>query len=117
MRLPHAPNLPEQVVQFAPKEKPPRNDGDPLDQSGQAIVSLLQQAANLSNENCDRAMGLAHKLSIQLRAAEDRINNLQTELEQSLDRAARAEKWLMRIYQEIEEKHISSRGSQQPSRP
>ncbi|HZN31700.1 MAG TPA: hypothetical protein VFB68_02080 [Xanthobacteraceae bacterium] len=115
---PRPADVPEQVLQFAPKEKPPRNDGDPLDQSGQAIVTLLQQAANLSNENCDRAMGLAHKLSIQLRAAEDRINHLQTELEQSLDRTARAEKWLMRIYQEIEEKLISPRGSsQQASRP
>ncbi|SRR6266508_482921 len=110
-------DVPEQVLQFAPKEKPPRNDGDPLDQSGQAIVALLQQAANLSNDNCDRAMGLAHKLSIQLRAAEDRINQLQAEVEQFQDRAARAEKWLFRIYKEIEEKLISPRaGSQQASR-
>ena len=36
---------------------------------------------------------------------------------EALDRAARAEKWLMRIYQEIEEKLISPRGPQQASRP
>jgi hypothetical protein len=35
------PRLPEQVVQFAPKEKSPPNEGDALEQSGQAIVALL----------------------------------------------------------------------------
>ena len=63
------------VLQFAPKEKSPHNDADALDQSAEAIVVLPQQAANLSNERCDRAMGLAHKLSIQLRAGEDRVRN------------------------------------------
>ena len=32
----------------------------------------LQQAANLANENCDRAMALAHNLTAQLREAQDR---------------------------------------------
>jgi hypothetical protein len=58
---PRAPDDPEQVRQFAPKEMPPlvpkegppRSDGDLLDQSGQAIVALLQQAANLSNETTE----------------------------------------------------------------
>src|SRR5262245_5666261 len=114
---PRTPDGPEQVVQLSPKDKPPRRDGDALDQSGEAIVALLQQAAKLSNESCDRAMGLAHKLSIQLRAAEDRIKHLQAELQQSQDRAARAEKWLSRIYLEIEEKLISPRtNSQQVAR-
>ena len=45
---PPAPDVPEQIRQIAskekplaPKEGPPRSDGDPLDQSGQAIVALL----------------------------------------------------------------------------
>ena len=50
---PRAPDVPEQVRQFAskeklpsePKEAPPRGDGDVLDQAGQAIVGLLQHAA------------------------------------------------------------------------
>jgi hypothetical protein len=48
---PPAPDVPEQIRQIAskekplaPKEGPPRSDGDPLDQSGQAIVALLQRA-------------------------------------------------------------------------
>jgi hypothetical protein len=42
-------------------------------------------------------------------AAEGRIDQLQAELERSQDRAARAEKWLAQIYQEIEKKLIHSR--------
>src|SRR5262249_23522083 len=48
-------------------------------------------------ENCDRAMKLAHKLSMQLRAAEERISQLEAEVELFRDRAARAEGWLQTI--------------------
>jgi hypothetical protein len=58
-------DTPEQVVKFAPKEKQ-RSDGSPLDEAGQAIVAKIHKAADLSNENCDRAMTLAHKLSMEL---------------------------------------------------
>jgi hypothetical protein len=64
---------------FASKQKQ-RSDGSPLDEAGQAIVAKIQRAADLSNENCDRAMTLAHKLSMELRAAEDRINQLEAEV-------------------------------------
>ena len=112
-----APDGHEQVLQFAPKEKSQRNEGDALDQSGHAIVAMLQQAANLSNERSERAMDMAHKLSMQLRAAEDRIKDLQAECNKLQDRAERAERWLTRVYQEIEEKLISPRaGSYHASR-
>jgi hypothetical protein len=114
---PRAPDVPEQVRQYAPKgklpiepkEAPPRGDGDVLDQAGQAIVGLLQHAAQLSNETSNRAMEQARKLSHQLHAAAGRIDQLQAEIEQVEGRAGRAEKWLTRIYQEIEEKLIRSR--------
>jgi hypothetical protein len=106
-------DTPEQVLKFAPKEKP-RDDGDPTDQSGRAVVALLQQAANLSNENCDRAMSLAHKLSIQLRAAEDQINQLRSDVEHYQKRAAHAERWLERIQKEIEDKLIAPRAGSRP---
>jgi len=99
-------NTPEQVLKFAPKEKP-RDDRDATDQAGHALVAMLQQAANLSNDNCDRAMTLAHKLSMQLRAAEDRINQLQAEVEHFQSRAVRAEGWLQVVQKEIEEKLIA----------
>ncbi len=100
---------PDQVVKFAPKEKP-RRDGDRMDQAGQTIVSLLQKAADLSNNNCDRAMDLAHKLSIQLRAAEEQINELQKEIAFFQDRAVRAETWMALIQKEIEGKLLASLG-------
>jgi len=84
-----------------------RDDGDPLDRSGQAIMELLQQAAETANSNCDRAMELAHKLSVQLRAAEERIRELESDTNHFHDRAQRAEKWLARIYKDIEDKFFN----------
>ena len=71
---------PKESIPFAPKPKEARGDGDAVDRSGQAIVSLLQQAAETANANCDRAMDLAHKLSMQLRAAEERIRDGEIEM-------------------------------------
>ena len=102
---PSAPDIPERVVEFAPKEKSPRNDGDALDQFGQAVIALLQKAANLPNERCDRAMELAHKLSLQLQAERDQFQ----------DRAVRAEEWLTRVYHEVQEKFISPGAGSSPA--
>ena len=64
----------EQVLKFAPpKEKAPNRVAQ-LDDAGQAIVAQIRTAADLAKEDCDRAMSLAHKLSMELRAAEDRIS-------------------------------------------
>ena len=82
-----------------------------VEEAGEAIIAKIQQAADLSNENCDRAMKLAHKLSMQLRAAEDRINQLEAEVELLRDRAVRAELWLQTIQKEIEEKLIAPRSA------
>jgi hypothetical protein len=109
-----ATGTPEPALKFAPKDSP--REDDPTDESGRAVVAMLQQAANLSNENCDRAMSLAHKLSIQLRAAEDRINQLQAEVEHFQDRAAHAENWLRVIEKEIEKKLIAPRSGAGPDR-
>jgi endonuclease YncB( thermonuclease family) len=46
---------------------------------------------------------------MQLRAAEDRINQLEAEVELLRDRAVRAERWLLTIQKEIEEKLIAPR--------
>lgn len=103
-----AANTPEQVLKFVPKE-PPRSSVTPVEEAGRAIIAKIQKAADLSNENCDRAMALAHKLAIELRAAEDRMNQLEAEVELFRDRAVRAEGWLQRIQKEIEEKLIAPR--------
>jgi uncharacterized protein YlxW (UPF0749 family) len=99
---------PEQVVKFAPKGGR-RTYGLEVEEVGQAIVAKLQKAAEISSENCDRAMALAHKLAMELRGAEERINQLEAEVEQCRDRAARAEGWLRTIHKEIEEKLLAPR--------
>jgi DNA anti-recombination protein RmuC len=60
-----------------------REDSDPADP---AFVANLQQSGNLANENCDRALALAHKLSAQLREAQHRINQLELEADGLVDR-------------------------------
>ena len=66
----------EQVVKFPPKQQ----SGNPADEAGQAVIAQIRKAAELANENCDRAMALAHKLAMQLRATEDRITQLEAEV-------------------------------------
>ena len=98
----------EQVLKFAPKEKAPNRVAQ-LDDAGQAIVAQIRTAADLAKEDCDRAMSLAHKLSMELRAAEDRTQQMAREVEHWQERAARAEQWLRTIQQEIEEKLLARR--------
>ena len=49
---------------------------------------------------------MAQKLSHQLRAAEDRIAELEAEVAAYQDRAERAEQWLHKIYAEIEDRFL-----------
>jgi hypothetical protein len=51
---------------------------------------------------------MAQKLSHQLRAAEDRILELEAEVEIYRDKAHRAEQWLRKVYTEIDERFIKS---------
>jgi hypothetical protein len=66
----------EQVVKFPLKQQ----SSIPADEAGQAVIAKIRKAAELSHETCDRAMALAHKLAMQLREAEDRINRLEGEV-------------------------------------
>ena len=108
-----ATETPDAILKFASKDRP-GDDNDPTDQSGRAVVALLQQAASQSNDTCERTMSLAHKLSVQLRAAEDQINQLRGQLAFFQDRASRAEEWLQVIRKEIEETLLIPRV---PARP
>jgi hypothetical protein len=54
-------------------------------------------------------MALAHKLALQLRAAEDRIAQLEAEVALFRERAIRAEGWLQTIHSEIEQKLTAPR--------
>jgi hypothetical protein len=111
-------DMSETVVPFAPvRAEKVSNDQDPLDQAGQSIIGLLQQAATTAKENCGHALRVAHGLSLQLRAAEDQIKTLETELRHFQERAVRAENWLQRISREIEMKFFEPGAGHQPHAP
>ena len=63
----------EPVVLPPALKEAPSSSRDTLDNAGQTIIGLLQQAAQVAKENCQHAVGIAQKLALQLRAAEDRI--------------------------------------------
>src|SRR6516164_2457516 len=65
-------------------------DADQLDKAGQTILQLLHKAAGVAEENSRHALETAQKLSHQLRAAEDRIAELEAEAAAYQERAERA---------------------------
>src|SRR3979490_1264926 len=98
----HAPDKQTTIVPFAPVSKRRPDNNVVADDSGRTIVALLQKAAEMAKDDCARAMDLAHKLSFQLRAAEERARELEAEAAHFRDRAGRAEAWLLRIHNEVE---------------
>jgi hypothetical protein len=75
-----------------------------LDLAGQAILKLLHKAADAAEANSQQAFQTAQKLSTQLRAAEDRIAALEVELQLYREKSERAEEWLRKISDEIEDR-------------
>ena len=99
----YAPEKSKNVLPLAPSLGDKKSESD-VDRSGEAILRRLQEAANLAEANCESAMDAARELSEQIRAAESREKELQSEIRHYRDRASRAEEWLLRIYKELEEK-------------
>ncbi len=95
------------------------DDADQLDKTGQTILQLVQRAARVAEKNSRHASDMAQKLSHQLRAAEDRIAELEAEVTAYQERVDRAEQWLHRVYREIEDRFIGQsdehRGAPQQS--
>ena len=91
------------VVPFAPKNAT-SNDADQLDRAGQTILKLLHKAAGVAEANSQHALEMAQKFSHQLRAAENRIAELEAEVEIYQEKSERAERWLHKIYTEIEDR-------------
>src|SRR5215203_1896228 len=80
-------------------------DGSPdeeLERAGQAIVFLLQRAADVAAEKVARAVEQEQRLAAELQESEGRVKELEAELRDALDRADRAESWLLRIKEEIQ---------------
>ena len=82
------------------------NEAAQLDAAGQAIMRLLHKAAGVAEANSQQALDMAQKLSHQLRAAEDRIAELEADVQTYQERADRAEQWLHKIYTDVEERFI-----------
>ena len=95
-----------EVVRFAPQQKR-RAEFEPIDRAGHAVIALLQKAADIAEENIERAMTVAHRSGLELRTAEDRIRELEGEVERLESRATRAEQWLGTIKKEIEDTIIA----------
>jgi hypothetical protein len=99
-------NASDKTAAIIPFEPIPEGQSDAnivADDSGRAIVALLQKAAEMAKGDCARAMNVAHKLSSQLQAAEERASELEAEAAHFRNRAVRAEEWLQHIHNEVEQ--------------
>ena len=101
---------PDAVIPYAPPRisAAPADARDRVELTGQTILGLLNKAAQVADENTKHALDIAHKLSRQLRVAEDRIVALEADLKHYRDRVERAERWLNHISVEIEQRFFAS---------
>jgi outer membrane PBP1 activator LpoA protein len=102
------PHESESVIPFTPAAKTasPPDSADQLDKAGHTILRLLHKAAGVAEANSQQALEMAQKLSHQLRAAENRIAELEAEVGIYQDKADRAEQWLHKVYTEIEDRFL-----------
>jgi hypothetical protein len=80
------------------------SNGDQLESAGQAILELLHKAAGATEANSRQALATAQTLASQLRDAEDRIAELEAEVQHYREKSERAEDWLRKISVEIEDR-------------
>jgi hypothetical protein len=113
------PDQPEANVPFAPKPKTGQEGNPVADDSGRAIIALINRAADMTKEDCARAMDMTQRLSFQLRAAEERTREAEAEAAHFRDRATHAETWMLRIRDEVEQTFFQrkERGSVEGSSP
>jgi len=77
------------VVPFGAKSNGKSEAGNELDRAGHAILGTLHQAAGAAEAKYQRAVETTNKLSAQLRAAEDRITELEAKVRHHEERADR----------------------------
>jgi hypothetical protein len=63
----------------------------------------VQKASDVAKADCQRAMDLAHRLSSELRAAEEKAREFEADANYFRERATRAEEWLVRIHTEVQQ--------------
>jgi hypothetical protein len=79
-------------------------------------LGLLHRTAADAEAKNQQALAVTHQLSAQLRAAEDRIRELEANVRHHQERADRAEKWLYQISVEIE-RSFFGRDDGRPAQP
>ena len=106
------------LIPYAPKENSTASEPD-VDRAGNAILGLVDRAADTAVADLQDARELAEKLADRLRAshdqlgaAQDQINNLEADVRYYQDRTDRAEKWLHQISSKIEQRFFDATGRQ-----
>ena len=98
---------PKTVVASGPKSNAKSEAGDELERAGHAILDVLHQAVATTEAKYQQALETTHKLSAQLRSAEERLKELEARVRHHESRAERAEDWLYLISVEIEQKFFN----------
>jgi hypothetical protein len=107
----HVPNNPDPIFPSSMQA-----GGIPaLDESGNVIIGMLHKAAAMGKEDCARAMDVAHRLSLELRGAEQRAREAEAQAAHFRDRANTAEHWLLRIHNELNQTFFQGGESRQMS--
>jgi DNA repair ATPase RecN len=96
------------VIPYASKVQYTSSEADQLDRVGSAILGLINQAADTTETDLQTAREAAEKLADRLRAAQNRINQLEANVRYYQDRTDRAEKWLHQISSEIEQRFFDA---------
>jgi len=94
-----------------PAPDPVQDDGD-LSRKGQAALDLVDQVAETINAAENRIETLLVRALDQLKQIEERNRVLEERAAQAEARAREAEKWLVRLHVEMEDKFVSWKGAQ-----
>jgi hypothetical protein len=105
----------ENIVRMGRGEQPMANsavrDGE-LNRKGQAALDLVSQVADTISATENRIETLLVRALEQLKTMEDRNRVLEERVIEAEARAREAEKWLLRLHVEMEDKFTSWKGAQ-----
>ena len=94
-----------------PAPNPALREGE-LSRKGQAALDLVSQVADTINATENRIETLLVRALEQLKTMEDRNRELEARAIEAETRAREAEKWLMRLHVEMEDKFTTWKGQQ-----
>jgi len=95
----------------APAAQPAIREGE-LTRKGQAALDLVHQVADTISATENRIETLLVRALEQLKTMEDRNRELEARVVEAESRAREAEKWLLRLHLEMEDKLTSWKGEQ-----